>query len=159
MAADRWNYRRPNYSLMWPTIVFPYCYPFNYFCGENFLTFFNEIKLLLTHLLKFWWIKLFWCRIKRLPEFKCAPCWIWLIVVENAIAALCDFAWMQEKSVVTDTASSFKSQNNEVSKFNHFDMGLSVSVFFLCASAHSKYASTTKPLQMWCNEISYASFI
>ncbi len=52
MAADGWNYRRPNYPLMWPRMVMSYCFPCSYFCAENFVILFYEIKLLFTYLKK-----------------------------------------------------------------------------------------------------------
>ncbi len=37
---------------MWPTIVVPLFFPCRNFCAENFVIFFNEIKLLFTYLLR-----------------------------------------------------------------------------------------------------------
>ncbi len=85
--------QEPNYPLMRPRIVLSHCFHCGYFCAENFVFFFTEIKLLLTYFLRYWWMKLFLYWIKWFPEFNCVPCWIWLIE-DNAIAPICDFAWL-----------------------------------------------------------------
>ncbi len=50
--TDRWNCKRPNNSLMWPTIVLSLFFPCRNFCAENFVIIFYEIKLLFTYLKK-----------------------------------------------------------------------------------------------------------
>ncbi len=46
---SKWNCKRPNNSLMRPTIVLPLFFPCRNFCAENFVIFFYEIKLLFTY--------------------------------------------------------------------------------------------------------------